>query len=78
MHANAIERDVDDNLILSMRAANLAVKIDHTTGNVIWKLGGNASDFAFTNDAGFTGQQDVRVLDNGNLSIFDNNFPNEL
>ena len=75
MHANAIELDVDDNLILSMRAANMAVKIDHTTGDVIWKLGGNASDFTFTNDAGFSGQHDVRVLDNGNLSIFDNNFP---
>lgn len=75
MHANAIERDVDDNLILSMRGANLAVKIDHLTGNVIWKLGGNASDFTFTNDPGFSGQHDIRVLDNGNISIFDNNFP---
>ena len=75
MHSNSIERDLDDNLILSMRGANLVVKIDHTTGNVIWKLGGNTSDFTFTNDPGFTGQHDARILDNGNISIFDNNFP---
>jgi len=72
LHANSIELDEDNNLILSLRAANMACKINHQSGNVIWKLGGNFSDFAFTNDSGFYGQHDIRVLPNGNLSVFDN------
>jgi len=72
VHGNAIELDSDGNFLVSMRHADAIYKIDRLTGDVIWKLGGNSSQFEFTNDDGFSGQHDVRVLPNGNLTLFDN------
>ena len=74
VHANSIALDDDNNLLISLRTSNLVCKIDHQTGDVIWKLGGNYSDFTFTNDGGFLAQHDARRLPNGNISIFDNQF----
>ncbi len=71
-HGNAIEEDTDGNLLLSFRHLNAIYKIDRMTGNVIWRLGGNSSDFTFVNDAGFSGQHDVRRLPGGQISLFDN------
>ena len=74
LHGNSIERDTDGNLIISMRTANAVYKIDHTTGDIIWRLGGNHSDFSFVDDNGFAGQHDARRNTNGNITIFDNQF----
>lgn len=71
-HGNAIEEDVDGDLLLSYRHLNSIHKIDRNSGNIIWRLGGEMSDFTFVNDGGFSGQHDVRVLANGNYSLFDN------
>jgi hypothetical protein len=78
VHANAIELDTtDNNLLLSMKTANLVCKIDPVTGDVRGRLNGNDSDFTFPNDNGFSGQHDVRLLPNGNISIFDNDYGND-
>lgn len=71
-HGNAIEEDTDGNLLVSFRNLNAVYKIDHTTGDVIWILGGLSSDFTFPNDIGFSGQHDIRRLPNGDVSLFDN------
>lgn len=71
-HGNAIEEDTDGNLLLSHRHLNSIHKIDRQTGDVIWRLGGELSDFTFVNDNGFSGQHDMRRLPNGDLSLFDN------
>lgn len=71
-HGNAVAEDLDGNLLISFRHLNAVYKIDHTTGGVIWKLGGQSSDFTFTNDSGFSGQHDIRVLGDGHISLFDN------
>jgi hypothetical protein len=71
-HGNAIEEDEDGHFLLSFRHLNAVYKIHRTSGDVLWKLGGQSSDFTFTNDAGFSGQHDVRRLPNGNYSVFDN------
>lgn len=71
-HGNAIEEDTDGNLILSYRHLNSIHKIDRQTGAVIWRLGGELSDFTFIGDNGFSGQHDMRRLPNGDLSLFDN------
>lgn len=71
-HGNAIEEDSDGHLLVSFRHLNSVYKIDHSTGNVIWRLGGKSNDFTFINDNGFSGQHDVRRLPDGNLSLFDN------
>lgn len=72
VHTNAIEVDVDDNLLLSHRNTNSVVKVDRQTGQVIWVMGGRRNQFVFTNDIGFSRQHDIRRLANGSLTLFDN------
>lgn len=74
LHANAVEEDANGDLLISARTANAVFKIDRSTDSVAWILGGNFSDFTLVNDQGFTGQHDVRVLPNGNISLFDNDL----
>jgi hypothetical protein len=71
-HGNSIKPDTDGNLLVSFRHLDAVYKINHTTGQVIWILGGRSSDFSFTNYIGFGGQHDVKRMPNGNLSLFDN------
>ena len=75
MHGNSIEIDnADNNLILSNRTSSEIIKIDRNTGEVIWFFGGPNNQFTITNDTlgGFSMQHDVRLLNNGNLTLFDN------
>lgn len=72
-HANAVEEDFDGNLLLSSRHFNEITKINRTTGAIMWRLGGNANQFTFTNDpAMFIGQHDCRRISNGHLTLLDN------
>ncbi|MDB2657571.1 arylsulfotransferase family protein, partial [Crocinitomicaceae bacterium] len=71
-HGNAIEEDDDGNLLFSMRHTNSVIKVDRTTGDIIWRLGGQLSDFTFPNSSGFSAQHDIRRLSNGNYSIYNN------
>jgi hypothetical protein len=47
---------------------------DHSTGHVIWRLGGQRSDFTFLDDpdGGNCAQHMARMLPNGHLMLFDN------
>ena len=74
MHGNSIEIDDDENLLLSNRTSNEVFKIDRTTGNIIWIMGGPLNEFTFINDPlnGFNKQHDVRRIENGNITLFDN------
>lgn len=72
-HGNAIEEDVDGNFLLSFRHLDAIYKINKATGDIMWILGGNSNQFTFTNDSNqFSGQHDIRVLPNGNITIFNN------
>ncbi|MGA2298462.1 MAG: aryl-sulfate sulfotransferase, partial [FCB group bacterium] len=78
-HANAITEDSVGNIFLSLRFLDDIIKIDKSTGNIIWHLGGSKcknNEFTFINDSiyGFTGfshQHCISVLPNGNLLLFD-------
>lgn len=72
VHGNAVEEDANGDFWVSMRHTDAIYNIDRTTGEILWTLGGNSNQFDFTNDDGFSGQHDVRVLDNGNITLFDN------
>jgi len=75
VHGNAIEPDLDGNLLISSRHMNEITKIDRGTGDIIWRLGLNAvnNGFTFTNDPrGWSHQHDVRRLANGNITLYDN------
>ncbi|NQV01129.1 MAG: aryl-sulfate sulfotransferase [Bacteroidia bacterium] len=72
-HANAIEQDNDGNILISLRHFNEITKINHQTGEIIWRMGGKSNQFTFTNDiVGFTGQHDIRRIDNGHITLLDN------
>ncbi|MBI3006621.1 MAG: aryl-sulfate sulfotransferase [Ignavibacteriales bacterium] len=78
-HANALELDTDDNLLVSFRHCNEITKIDSRTGSIVWRLGGKNNQFTFMNDPfnGFSHQHGIRRLDNGNIILFDNGNTHE-
>ncbi len=73
-HGNAIDIDHDGHLLVSFRNSDQIVKINSKTGEIIWRLGGKKSSFAFANDPlnGFSHQHGIRRLANGNVILFDN------
>ena len=73
-HLNSIEVMADGNLLLSFRHTSQVMKIDRTTGDVIWRLGGVNSDFTFPDDpeGGPCAQHTATELANGDIQIWDN------
>jgi hypothetical protein len=72
-HANAVEQDKDGNILLSLRHFDEITKINHSTGDIIWRLGGKRNQFFFSNDPiRFTGQHDIRRVTDTSISFFDN------
>lgn len=79
MHMNSLCIDPsDNNIICSFRNLNEIIKINRTTGAIMWRLGGNNSDFALTSDEMFLRQhyarftddnQTLMFIDNGQISI---------
>ncbi|MDR3667369.1 MAG: aryl-sulfate sulfotransferase, partial [Ignavibacteriaceae bacterium] len=73
VHANAIEIDNDGNYLLSCRHMDEITKINHITGDIIWRLGGKNNQFRFINDTiGFSHQHYIRRIANGDITLFDN------
>lgn len=79
LHINSMVIDESDsNLVCSFRNANLILKLNRTTGNIIWKLGGQNSDFPMMPDQVFLRQHNATFIDNGStLLLFDNGEQNE-
>ncbi len=73
-HANSVEPDRDGNLILSSRSTSAIYKIDHSSGRVLWVLGGKRSTFRFGRNASPAYQHDVvvRAKNDALVSMFDN------
>jgi len=73
VHGNAIEQDNDGNLLISSRHLDEITKINRSSGDIIWRLGGTKNQFSFNNDPEqFTYQHGIRRLPNGNIILFDN------
>lgn len=74
MHGNAIDLDVDGNLLASFRNLGEITKIDTRTGAVIWRMGGRRNQFTFldTPMPAFAHQHGVRRYGGGALVILDN------
>ncbi len=74
-HINSLAMDANGNIVASCRNTNEIIKINHTTGKIIWKFGGAHNQFRLLNDSlPFYGQHDARYLPNGNLMLFDNGY----
>lgn len=72
-HGNALDLDVDGNLIVSFRNLGEITKINVPSGAVIWRLGGRQNQFTFESPLPvFSGQHSVRVSAAGALMILDN------
>jgi hypothetical protein len=78
MHANALDVDDDGNIIVSFRNISQVIKINRTTGEIMWRLGGAKNEFTFLNERQenaplyFSRPHDVRSLSNGHITLFDN------
>jgi hypothetical protein len=71
-HYNSIDVDDDGNLLICARNTWAAYTIDRVTGEVIWVLGGESSDFEMGEGTQPAFQHDVRPWPNGELTLFDN------
>lgn len=73
VHGNAIELDDDNNILISSRHIDEITKINHITGEIIWRFGGKNNMFTIYNDTmRFSHQHDIRRINNGNITFFDN------
>lgn len=73
VHGNALELDGDGNVILSSRHMDEITKINRSTGETMWRMGGKNNQFTFVNDSiGYSHQHAIRRLSNGHFTVFDN------
>ncbi|MGH9047629.1 MAG: arylsulfotransferase family protein, partial [Acidimicrobiales bacterium] len=70
-HANSIDVDTDNNLLISSRNTWAVYKIERRTGSVIWRLNGKRSDFTMGSGSRFEFQHDAKHFGNGQLTVFD-------
>jgi hypothetical protein len=82
-HVNSIQVMSDGDLLVSFRHLSSVFKIARSAhdgfdeGDVVWRLGGRASDFTFVDtqgaaDGGPCAQHTATELDNGDIMVFDN------
>jgi hypothetical protein len=73
-HGNAIDLDVDRNVIVSFRSLEEITKINVATGDVMWRMGGRRNQFTFLDSPvpPFSRQHGMRVSAPGTLIILDN------
>lgn len=77
VHINAIEPRGRDEVVISTRHTDAVYGIRRSTGEIAWKLGGSKTgkSLRIVGDPAqklLGGQHDVRVADDGSLSIYDN------
>jgi len=76
-HANAVDYvKEDDAYLVSLHNLDCIVKIDRETGELLWILGGESSDFVLPGGSTtlFQRQHEFEVLDGG-IVVFDNGLP---
>ncbi|MFH1315609.1 MAG: aryl-sulfate sulfotransferase [Candidatus Uhrbacteria bacterium] len=78
LHANGLQYfEDDDSILLSLRSQSWVIKIDHATGEVVWRLGRDG-DFELLNGdpankiAWFSAQHAPELHSDGTILIYDN------
>jgi arylsulfotransferase ASST len=71
-HGNAIDLDRNGNLLISFRSLSEITSVDTHRGFVLWRMGGRANQFTFTDMPPFRSQHGLRVGANGSLVLLDN------
>jgi hypothetical protein len=72
LHVNAVSLDTDDHLLVSGRHTSAVYKVNRTTSEVIWRLGGRNSDFRLGAGARFIGHHDGHGEGGNVYRVFDN------
>ena len=70
-HLNSIGVLDDDNLIVSARHTSTVYKLDRSSGEIVWRIGGKQSDFTMGPGTTFGFQHDARGHAGELVSIFD-------
>ena len=71
-HVNSIDLPGDGTVVVSMRNTWAVYKVNISTGQIEWTLGGRHSSFKFDSGAGFQWQHDVSVYPGTNyVTMFD-------
>jgi hypothetical protein len=82
-HANSVVFDpADDSILVSMRHQDWILKIDHATGDLLWRLG-EEGDFELVEGTWFYHQHSPQWQPDGSLLLYDNgvgnpNLPDDL
>jgi hypothetical protein len=77
-HINSVDRDNEGNYLISGRHTSTIYKINGTTGEIIWRLGGKSSDLTLGSGVGFGFQHHARFISRSKdgktekISLFDN------
>jgi len=70
-HVNSVQQLKEGNFLISARNTWGAYELNAHTGAIIWQLGGKKSTFKLGPDVQFAYQHHVRMLSNGEVSVFD-------
>ena len=71
-HINSIDPLADGYLLISARRTSAVYKVDRKTGEVVWRLGGEKTDFDMGPGTRTDWQHDARYHPDGTITIFDN------
>ena len=71
-HLNSIDLAPRGDLLVSSRSTWAAYLLQHGSGRVLWRLGGNRSSFAMGPGTKTAWQHDARMLRGGDVTLFDN------
>ena len=71
-HFNSVTLDNDGDLLVSARHTGAIYKVDRSTGDIVWRLGGKRSDFELAPGAEFAVQHDAERRADGAITLFDN------
>ncbi|HVL91313.1 MAG TPA: arylsulfotransferase family protein [Actinomycetota bacterium] len=71
-HINSLDVERGGTLLLSARNTSALYRIDATSGEMVWRLGGKKSDFSMAEGATFGYQHDARQMPDGTIMLFDN------
>jgi hypothetical protein len=73
MHSNSLQVSPTGALLMSVRMLDTVIAISPQFDRIVWRIGRFGSDFTFPDPSDrFYHEHYVRMLDNGNLLLFDN------
>jgi Arylsulfotransferase (ASST) len=75
-HVNSIDEDSSGHLLVSARSTWALYEINHTSGAIVWQLGGTGETIKPGPNADFSWQHDAKFLPNNEISLFDDSCCN--